>query len=341
MAEKDSVTNVGTYTIDRSWRLILADLGLSLANVLRRAGLPGDLFNRERATLTQVEYFRLWRGLEEEAADSTLPIRIGAAITGEVFDPPIFAALCSPDLDTALGRIARYKTLTCPMKLDVEVRAHATTLGLSWLDAREEPPASLVATELVFFVALARLATRTCIQPLAVAAPVALTPADAYSAWFGVEPRRGPRPELIFAAADARRPFLTANEGMWRSFEPGLQRRLAELDAGASTVERVRAALVELLPGGVASIEAVAARLGASGRTLQRRLKDEGQTFQDVLARTRGELADHYLGSTALSSAEISFLLGFEDPNSFFRAFHAWTGTTPERARSERGPLRA
>jgi len=331
------VTSVGTYTIDHSWRLILAGLGLRPADVLRRAGLPGDLLNRERATLTQGEYFRLWRGLEQEAADPALPIRIGEAISGsEVFDPPIFAALCSPDLDTALGRIARYKALTCPMRLDVQVRAHSTTLGLSWLDAREEPPASLLATELVFFVALARLATRARVPPLSVVAPVALEPARAYAAWFGVAPRRGPRPELAFAAADARRPFLTANEGMWRSFEPDLQRRLAELDAGSSTSDRVRAALVELLPGGAASIEAVAARLGASSRTLQRRLKDEGQTFQDVLARTREELADHYLGSTALSSAEISFLLGFEDPNSFFRAFHAWTGTTPERARSER-----
>lgn len=327
---------VGTYTIDQSWRLILADLGVSAADVLRRAGLPGDLLGRGRVTLSQAEYFRLWRGLEEEAADPTLPIRIGGAISGEVFDPPIFAALCSPDLDTALGRIARYKTLTCPMKLDVEARAHATTLGLSWLDPSEEPPASLVATELVFFVALARLGTRTRVQPLAVAAPIALAPADAFTAWFGVEPRRGPRPELAFAAAEARRPFLTANEGMWRSFEPELQRRLAELDTGASTAERVRAALLELLPSGAASIGAVAARLGTSARTVQRRLQDEGQSFAGVLAQTRTELAHHYLGSTALSAAEISFLLGFGDPNSFYRAFQSWTGTTPEQARSER-----
>jgi AraC-like DNA-binding protein len=167
-------------------------------------------------------------------------------------------------------------------------------------------------------------------------APVALEPADSYAAWFGVAPRRGRHPELTFAAADARRPFLTANEGMWRSFEPELQRRLAELDAGASNAERVRAALLELLPSGAASIDAVAARLGASARTVQRRLQDEGQSFAGVLAQTRTELARHYLGTTALSAAEISFLLGFEDPNSFYRAFQTWTGTTPEQARCRR-----
>lgn len=329
------MTTVATYTFDQSWRVVLADLGVSPANVLRRASLPGDLLARERVTLTQADYFRLWRGVEEEIADPTLPLRIGETIKAESFDPPIFAALCSPDLNTALRRIARYKALTCPMRLDVRERSDATSVVLSWLDPTETPPALLVATELVFFVALARLGTRTRVQPLAIASPLALTPTDAYASWFGVQPGRGRFHTLTFAAADARRPFLTSNNAMWRSFEPELQRRLAELDARASTADRVRASLLELLPGGASSIQAVAARLGASSRTLQRRLQDERTSFAAVLGDTRAELARHYLGKTSLTSAEISFLLGFEDPASFYRAYHAWTGATPEEARSQ------
>ncbi|MFH4146636.1 helix-turn-helix domain-containing protein, partial [Acinetobacter baumannii] len=40
-----------------------------------------------------------------------------------------------------------------------------------------------------------------------------------------------------------------------------------------------------------------------------------------------------YLLNTTLSGYEIAFLLGFEDPNSFYRAFMAWTGQTPETLR--------
>jgi AraC-like DNA-binding protein len=46
------------------------------------------------------------------------------------------------------------------------------------------------------------------------------------------------------------------------------------------------------------------------------------------------ELASHYPRSTQLPRAEISYLLGYEDPNCFFRAFHDWTGTTPAQARA-------
>ncbi len=48
---------------------------------------------------------------------------------------------------------------------------------------------------------------------------------------------------------------------------------------------------------------------------------------------TREGLARHYLHRTQLTSSEIAYLLGFEEPNSFFRAVRRWTGTTPERLR--------
>jgi AraC-like DNA-binding protein len=64
-------------------------------------------------------------------------------------------------------------------------------------------------------------------------------------------------------------------------------------------------------------------------RTLQRRLTDAGITFQQVVEETRRELARHYLKQRAVELNEAAFLLGFEDANSFFRAFQGWEGTTP------------
>mgnify|MGYP001046613247 CR=1 FL=1 len=328
------MANVNSYSVSPGWKLLARDLGIQLGNVLRRADLPGDLFGREKAFLNTEEYFRLWRGFEEEAADPTLPLRIGAAISVEAFSPSIFAALCSTDLNTALDRISRYKKLVAPMALHVDVGNKATNLELEWLDTTVEPPASLVATELVFFVQLSRIATRTRISPLAVTAPNPPEPKGDFTEYFGVDVQQGPSPVISFKAEDASLPFLTANEKMWQFFEPELRKRLSELDASATTTDRTRAALLELLPSGAPSVAAVSKKLGTSTRTLQRRLKQEGGSFQIVLNETREDLARHYLKTSNLSGAEISFLLGFEDPNSFFRAFHSWTGVTPEQVRS-------
>jgi AraC-like DNA-binding protein len=143
---------------------------------------------------------------------------------------------------------------------------------------------------------------------------------------------------VTFSAADAERPFLTANDEMWRVFEPELRRRMADLDRVESTTDRVRAALLELLPAGRADAAAVARRLALSSRTLQRRLASEGITFQGVLDRTRLALAHHYLDRPDVTVAEVAFLLGYDEPSSFYRAFHRWSGTTPHQARAAAVP---
>jgi AraC-like DNA-binding protein len=57
---------------------------------------------------------------------------------------------------------------------------------------------------------------------------------------------------------------------------------------------------------------------------LQRRLTDAGFTFQQLVQETRHDLARHYLKQRAVELNETAFLLGFEDANSFFRAFQGW-----------------
>jgi AraC-like DNA-binding protein len=98
---------------------------------------------------------------------------------------------------------------------------------------------------------------------------------------------------------------------------------------------RIRERLRELEP----TIDDVAADLGMSGRTLQRRLADEGLTHQGLLQAVREELAKAYLADPARPVAEVAFLLGYAELAPFHRAFRRWTGTTPaayRRAESER-----
>ena len=88
---------------------------------------------------------------------------------------------------------------------------------------------------------------------------------------------------------------------MWDFFESKLNQNLANLEANATTVERVRAVLLEAIPSGDCSIERVASDLAMSKRTLQRKLTAEADSFQSILQNVRSELADHYLEKSKLS----------------------------------------
>jgi len=328
------MTQAKTFPVDAGWRTLLRDLGVKPADVMRRAGLPEDLLARPQAGLSTAEYFSFWRSLEAAVGDPLFPLRLVDAITPEVFSPPIFAALCSPNLRLATQRLSQYKRLVAPMALDLTVdKRGALSLSPRWLDALVAPPLSVVASELAFFVRLVQLATREPIHAVQVTMPTIPDPLPEYERYFGASIRKGKAASISFSASDAELPFLTANDAIWQVFEPDLRRRLAELDETASTSERVRALLLESLPSGQASMDSIAGRMAMSKRTLQRRLGEDGVTFQSLVNQTREALARHYLSRTTLSNGEISFLLGFEDPNSFFRAFHDWTGCTPDELR--------
>ena len=329
----------GSYPVWHGWRLLLKDLGVHPANVLRRAQLPGDLFARDNASLATSQYFKLWTALETEAEDATksipLPLRIVQAMSADWFDTALFCALCSADLNSALMRLAKYKRLVAPMALQVHV-GQCTTLTVEWLDKTQPPPPVLIAFEMLFFVQLARLATRYRVQPVDLVCPIPLAHKGHYEAYFGCRVNQGATLTLTFSAEDAQRPFLTTNHGMWTFFEPALRKGLHDLDRHASMAERLRSALLEAIPAGDLTLKSICRKLGVSSRTLQRRLNDEGNSFQLTLDQVRTSLALHYLTHSAMSGAEISFLLGFEDPSSFVRAFHAWTGTSPQAVRTSR-----
>lgn len=196
-------------------------------------------------------------------------------------------------------------------------------------------PAYMHAVEALFIVKLARLGTRKAVRPSEVYVPERPRHADPFEDFLGVPLKTGGNVQVIFSLADARQPFLTASSEMWHIFEPELRKRLADLEAGATFSERTHAVLLEAIPSGQVAMAQVASRLAVSSRTLQRRLHEEGTSFKQVLRDTRERLARHYLGRTQLTSNEIAYLLGFDEPTSFFRAFRTWTGMSPETLRRQ------
>ena len=116
--------------------------------------------------------------------------------------------------------------------------------------------------------------------------------------------------------------------------EPGLR---ALLDGQAEALLRalpepgdfdqaVQRLLLRVLPEGGVSVHRLAKMMNQSERTLQRRLGDQGLTWQMLLDRTREQLARQYLRDPALSVCEVAMMLGYSDQSAFTKAFKALDG---------------
>ncbi len=321
-----------TYAIGEGWKGILAEAGVDHVDVLRRAKLPDDALNHDDVRLSTDSFLRFFEALDA-IVDPGFWVRLTEAMKPEYFTPPVFAPLCSPDLAIAAERLARFKPLMGPIVLDVRDGADALELTYRWKST--VVPAPMHGAEALFITRLARLGTRQPIRPTSVIVPALPRDPQPFEEYLGIRMIRGDAIQVKFDVEDAHRPFLTANKAMWDIFEPELRKRLADLDGNATFADRTRAVLMEALPSGQAGMDQVARRLAVSSRTLQRRLRSEGTSFKSIVDATRESLARQYLGRTHLTATEIAYLLGFDEATSFFRAFHRWTGTTPETLRQK------
>ena len=89
---------------------------------------------------------------------------------------------------------------------------------------------------------------------------------------------------------------------------------------------------VKLLTGDCSG-DSVASALSMHRRTLNRRLKDEGTTFQRCLDQVRFEVACQLLATSHIALDDIAAALGYASVSPFMRTFRRWSGTTPAQWR--------
>ena len=246
------------FTIPPNWKVLFNDLGLDVHEILAHAGLPQGLFEQPKVQLTPAQYFQIWHGIEAASHGTEMPLKLAEVLSFESCDVPIYAAMCSDNLNAALVRLRDYKPLIGPMILDIEKDNTATQLTFGCYGYEGELPKTLNLTEMVFMTQLARMATRTHVQPLMVVLPDLPKQLAAYETYFGCEIQQGDLAQICFRATDANAPFLTQNQAMLNMFDNELKQRLEAQQAENTTLDRVSTVLVGSLPQGESSIEYVA-----------------------------------------------------------------------------------
>lgn len=324
------------YPVAKSITQVAKLSRVSADQLVRRAGLPRDILRHEGKGLMPAQIFALWRALEVEANRPDLPLHLAQLFAHAPFTPAMFAFSCSPDIRTGFHRLSVFKPLMGPMKLKVTEDDTCLHIETGSVDPAVPAPPQMVWFETLFLLECARCYSAEHIVPERAQLPPLASLGDEVLNYLGCTPELGSSARLSIKRTDADLPLITENDEAWPDFERRLRRELDELAGDTPISLRAKRVLHDMLPSGEANIEAMCERLAMSKRTLQRQLKEEGETFQTVLTATRSELAMHYLAEGSLSVEEISHLLAYRETNSFYRAFQVWTGMTPAKARGIR-----
>jgi len=159
------------------------------------------------------------------------------------------------------------------------------------------------------------------------------TPITTYQKAFKCEVNLGEKYcEYRFEASYLNKRLAAADTSVARSCEESCRKLLIQMDIGDDLVSRICHILLST-PGDFPNLSAVAGNLSIGTRTLRRRLKELGTSYQKILDDVKKELAIEYLQTTSLSVQEISDLLGYSEVTNFRRAFVKWAALSPYQYR--------
>ncbi len=139
---------------------------------------------------------------------------------------------------------------------------------------------------------------------------------------------------LEFHAEALTWPLTLANQALnlffLRAAQEEFQEKAQAPASMSAQVTRYLEARLENSP----SMKDVAAAFSISERTFQRKLREEGATYRNLLDALRRRRASDLLRATSLSIAEIAYVLGFSEQSAFHRAFRRWFDTSPQAFRT-------
>ena len=313
----------------------LCQLGIAATDVVRKAQLPLTIITEPIVTTAQ--YFAIWQAYSDIIDDTAKGIiKLTTVFEPAHYPPTVLATYHARDYRDALKRMARYKQLCPPESLRITEEGKNCTIELKWLYAEQPGPPMLVGITLAFLLELGRRGTGQQLTAKSVEFSEPMGDVNVLEAYFGCRVRIGADyNRLTLHRVDLDRPFISYNAELLEILTPVLDQSVDEQQHSRSITDMVKWVMKRILPGGRLSIQTVASELGISDRTLQRRLTNEDTSFNHLLTQVRHEQAREYLADPSLDIKEVAALVGYEDKNSFYRAFHLWEGDTPANWRTQ------
>lgn len=319
---------------------VIAQLGGDPQALLAKAAINPDVLSGRHAVIPYLSLVELLRQASIDLSCPDFGMRLAAFQEGaKVLGPLEVAMRNSETLRAAYAYCASYlQVYSTGTKIFIEEGAsRATTL----LRFHVQIPESLLHPQSVEHALL--LAQHTLLDLSAgevrarevwfTHAPVSAL--STYQGYFGATVKFGQKANGLVVpskAIDAEMPG--ADPQLYELATYFIEANYPPHDVDLST--RVSTLIKQLLPEGRCTHGDVAATLGMHPRTLQRRLKAEGESFETIRDAVRRDLAIRCLKQLDLPLIRVAEMLGYTDSSVLTRSCYRWFSASPRQMRMNR-----
>lgn len=313
--------------------------GHDSSELFSRAGLDYERLRQPLERFSYLSIQRLWKLAVETTGDACFGLRVSSFWHPTTFHALGYSWLASRNLAEGFERLVRYSSVVNTASkgaLHIEESEQSFDFFVNGDRVFPPPVPAAIDAGMSTIVNMCRVAYGHRFRPMS----VSMTHPDPGCGEQFNELFKAPvlfdqeRYALHIDPAMAHEDLATANPELVRVNDNIVTDYLAGLDRD-DVVMRVRSELIARLPSGQIDEADIASSINMSRRSLQRKLRQQGVSFTELLDRSRRELGLQYVRDPQYSLNEIAYLLGFAEPGNFTRAFKRWYGKPPSRFRMQ------
>ncbi len=299
--------------------------------VLAGTGVDEEGTGQHSAGLSITQYKRLLENALAISKDDCIVYKAAANLAPTIHGPVGIAASASPTFREALKIVAHYSCLRNPFStMQVEELGQYVGLNVEIFDEigeLKEPALDFMISTIAGTLSdMSDVPLREFHLNLKRKRP------ESYRTYEALTPcsirYEQPTNSFVFLKSDLERALPSANQEVCREALERCNAIYSLQHTPADEIEAVCTLFVRM-SGQICNIEKVADEMGMSARTLQRRLKKYGKTYQELLDQWLSQEAVKYLVDENLTVEVAAVLLGYGDEANFRRAFKRWFGVAP------------
>lgn len=306
--------------------------------ILKQAGLAEYDPEDRQMRILAVRQARLIELASEAAADTAFGLHLAFDSNPREAGLLFYAFAAANDVRGGLSLLSRYsRVANDSVNVAVVHNPGGATLALSYVGVPRHRFTQIVEFQFAIIVKAFREVTRRNITPTRVrCAHARISSHKEFDRFYGCHVEFSASVDALDLADETlNMPLVTSDQYLLETLRPFCEAATrAYLSGQGPTRASVENEVFKLLPHGRANLETVARALGTSPRTLARRLAGEGTTFARVIENLRRELSLQYLKDSNFTIAQIAWLLGYEQSDSFTHAFRRWSGRPPSQMRT-------